>query len=100
MVKNMTIQNYLIVENNVVTNGCVWDGDVNTWTPPLDATMLVQATTPAIVWRLNFDKTDYVLTEVIGVGDIGFTWDGTVVTTNQPKPVIPPQPKTTGTMSA
>jgi hypothetical protein len=86
MVKNMTIQNYLVVENNVVTNVCVWDGDVNIWVPPLDATMLVQSTTPAIVWRLNSDKTDWVLTEVVGVGDIGFTWDGAVVTTNQPKP--------------
>lgn len=83
----MTIQNYLVVENNEVTNVCVWDGDVNTWTPPLDATMLVQFTTPAIVWKLNSDKTDYVLTEVVGAGDIGFTWDGKVVTTNQPKPI-------------
>ena len=100
MVKNMTIQNYLVVENNVVTNVCVWDGDINTWSPPLDATMLVQSITPAMIWELNVDKTDWVLTEVVGVGDIGFTWDGAVVTTNQPKPVIPPQPKTTGTMSA
>jgi len=82
----MTIQNYLIVENNIVTNVCVWDGDINTWTPPSDATMLVQATTPAMVWRLNTDNTDWVLTEIIGAGDIGFTWDGTVVTTNQLKP--------------
>ena len=96
----MTIQNYLVVENNIVTNVCVWDGDVNTWTPPADATMLIQATTPAMVWRLNADKTDWVLTEVLGVGDIGFTWDGTVVTTNQPKPVIPPQPTTTGLKTA
>jgi hypothetical protein len=86
MVNNMTIQNYLIVENNIVTNVCVWDGDINTWTPPSDATMLVQATTPAMVWRLNTDNTDWVLTEIIGAGDIGFTWDGTVVTTNQLKP--------------
>ena len=82
----MTIQNYLIVENNIVTNVCVWDGDINTWTPPSDATMLVQATTPAMVWRLNTDNTDWVLTEVVGAGDIGFTWNGTVVTTNQLKP--------------
>lgn len=82
----MTIQNYLVVENNIVTNVCVWDGDINTWTPPSDATMLAQATTPAMVWKLNTDNTDWLLTEVVGAGDIGFTWNGTVVTTNQLKP--------------
>ena len=96
----MTTQNYLMVENDVVTNVCVWDGNSDTWTPPADATMLVQATTPAMVWGLNADKTDWVLTEVLGVGDIGFTWDGTVVITNQSKPASIEQPATTGTMSA
>ena len=85
----MTTQNYLIVEANIVTNNVVWDGDVNTWTPPADSIQLIQATTPAMVWELNADKTDYVLTEQVGAGDIGFTWDGTVLTTNQPKPSIP-----------
>ena len=98
----MTTQNYLVVENNVVTNVCVWDGDTNTWQPPTDATMLVQADTQALVWRLNADKTDYVLVEVLGVGGIGFTWNTTtqVLTTNQTKPEVPVQPVTTGTMSA
>jgi hypothetical protein len=86
MVNNMTIQNYLVVENNIITNVCVWDGDINTWTPPSDATMLAQATTPAMVWKLNTDNTDWLLTEIVGAGDIGFTWNGTVVTTNQLKP--------------
>ena len=84
----MTTQNYLMVENNVVTNVCVWDGDSDTWTPPADATMLIQATTPAMVWQLNADKTDWVLTKVIGSGAIGFSWDGSVVTTNQLKPTL------------
>lgn len=97
----MTTQNYLVVENNVVTNVCVWDGDTNTWQPPADATMLIQSTTPAMVWELNADKTDYVLTEQIGAGSINFTWDGTAVITNEPKPPIPkPQPVTTGTQTA
>ena len=77
-----------MIQENVVTNVCVWDGDINTWTPPADATMLIQATTPAMVWQLNADKTDWVLTEVIGSGAIGFSWDGSVVTTNQPKPTL------------
>jgi hypothetical protein len=96
----MTTQNYLVVENNVVDNIVLWDGDINTWQPPTDATMLVQATTPAMIWELNADKTDNVLVEVVGVGQIGFTWNGTVLTTNQPKPPIPVQPVTTGTVIA
>jgi len=98
----MTTQNYLVVENNVVTNVCVWDGDVNTWTPPADATMLIQADTQALIWELNADKTAYVLTEVLGAGQIGFTWNTTtqVLTTNEPQPTIPVQPTTTGTQAA
>jgi len=96
----MTTQNYLLVENNVVTNLVVWDGDVNTWTPPLDATMLLQATTPAVVWGLNTEKTDYVLIEIVGEGAIGFTWNGTTLTTNQSKPNPVVQPQTTGTANA
>ena len=96
----MTTQNYLVVENNVVSNVCVWDGDINTWTPPSDATMLIQADTNAMVWELNTDKTAYVLTEKVGAGAIGFTWDGSVLTTNEPQPENPIQPVTTGTQTA
>ena len=99
----MTIQNYLIIESNVVNNICVWDGDTSTWTPPVDATMLVQSTTPALVWVLNSTKDGWILGEQIGVGSIGFTWDTTtqVLTTNEPQPAPPkPQPNTTGTVTA
>ena len=98
----MTVQVYLQVENNVVNNSVMWDGDTNIWQPPADATMLIQAITPAMVWELNTATPPvYVLTEVIGVGQIGFTWDGTVLTTNQPQPENPkPQPVTTGTKTA
>ena len=88
----MTTQNYLVVELDIVTNCIVWDGNTQTWQPPVNATMLVQETTPAIVWTpilVDGVITDYVLTEVIGAGNINFTWNGTVVTTNQPKPAIP-----------
>ena len=101
----MTTQNYLVIENNVVTNVCVWDGDVNTWIPPADATMLVQATTPAMVWELDTTliPPSYVLKEQTGIADIGFTWDGTVCTTNEPQPQPPKpssnQPTTTGTQT-
>ena len=88
----MTNQNYLVIENNIVTNVVLWDGNTDTWTPPSNAIMLIQSNIPAIVWtpiRVNNVITDFVLTEVMGAGNIGFTWDGTVVTTNDPKPDIP-----------
>jgi len=97
----MTTQNYLIVENNIVTNIIVWDGGSD-WVPPADATMLVQATTPAMVWTTPTETTPSVLEQVIGAGSIGFTWDGTALTTNESQPiyVAPIQPKTTGTKTA
>ena len=82
----MTIQNYLIIQNNVVTNIVLWDGDTNIWQPPADSIALVQATTPTMVWVSNEEHTVFTLTEQIGGSQIGFTWDGTVLTTNQPKP--------------
>lgn len=96
-------QNYLIVENNVVVNLITWDGNTQTWTPPADATMLVQSTTSAMVWQWNQTVTPPVwqLGQQIGVGSIGFTWNGSVLTTNEPQPTPPTpkadQPKTTGT---
>jgi hypothetical protein len=95
-------QNYLMVNSeNVVDNICVWDGNPNTWQPPEGYTMLVQATTPAMVWELNAEKTDYVLTEQIGMASIGFTWNGTVCTTNESKPNPPaPQPVADGVIEA
>lgn len=101
MAQEFIAQNYLVIENNVVTNVCIWDGDTTQWTPPAGSIALVQATTPAMVWELNADKTDYVLVETMGVGSISFTWDGTVLTTNQPKPKVPKsQPLTDGTVAA
>ena len=88
----MTTKNYLIIENNLVTNNVVWDGDTQTWIPPVDSIQIIQATTPAMIWVLNSDKTNYVLEEVIGFGEIGFTWDGSILTTNETKP-LPPKPK-------
>jgi hypothetical protein len=99
MVNNMTTQNYLMVQENIVTNLVFWDGNTQTWQPPQDATMLIQSITPTIVWKLNAEKTEYVLTNSIGDADIGFTWDGTVATTNQPQPEVPVQPVSEGTQT-
>jgi len=95
----MTAQNYLIVENNVVTNTVLWDGNPDTWQPPAGSIQLVQATTMALLWEAVTPITDPVvidLKEVLGAGAIGFAWDGTVLTTNQPKPSGFAQPITTG----
>jgi hypothetical protein len=90
----MNAQNYLAVNKatNVVDNVTVWDGDTQTWTPPESHLFLVQATTNAKVWELNAEGVDYDLVVVQGVGGIGFTWDGSVLTTNEPKPTIEPAP--------
>lgn len=87
----MTDQCYLMVNKstNIVENTCMWNGDTETWTPPSNVTMLIQSTTPAKIWELNTEKTDFVLTEKIGVGDKWFTWDGSVLTTHEEKPTLP-----------
>lgn len=100
MLQEFITQNYLIIEQNIVTNLVLWNGDTSQWTPPQGSIALVQATTPAMIWQLNADKTDYVLTEQVGAGAIGFTWNGTECITNEPKPNIPTQPTTTGTVTA
>jgi hypothetical protein len=82
----MSNQIYLLVQENVVTNTVVWDGNVNTWQPPSDATMLVQSITPTKIWKLNQDETEYVLVDSMGDASIGFIWNGSVATTNEPKP--------------
>jgi hypothetical protein len=90
----MTVQNYFVVQADVVTNLVIWDGDTNTWTPPADAIMLVQADTQALIWTpvvVDEKITDWILTETLGAGDIGFTWNETtqLLTTNQSKPEVP-----------
>lgn len=87
----MTMQNYLMINEstNTVDNICIWDGNLETWQPPSGFLMLVQATTPTMIWQINAEKTDYVLVEQMGGADIGFTWNGSVLTTNQPKPPVP-----------
>lgn len=75
-----------MVQENVVTNVIIWDGNPNTWTPPSDATMLVQATTPVMNWVWNIDTKTWSLQQEIGTGAVGYTWNGTILTTNLPEP--------------
>ena len=99
------IQDYLMVNEttNIVDNVVTWDGNPDTWNPPQGFLMLVQATTPAMVWLWDAQAKDYVLQEQMGAGTVGFTWDGTACITNEPKPELPKpapdQPNTTGTVT-
>lgn len=101
----MITQNYLIIESNVVTNTVVWDGNPQTWQPPAGSIQLIDVTTTAMIWQpvvVENKLTDWILGPELGAGDIGFTWDGSVLITNQPKPEIPPepvQPTTEGTQT-
>lgn len=92
----MSNQNYCMVntETNICDNICVWDGNPDTWTPPPHYLMLVQATTPAKVW--DWTGTEWVLQNELGAGSIGFTWDGTYLTTSDPMPLPPIQPAVNG----
>jgi hypothetical protein len=101
----MTNQNYLIIENNVVTNIVYWDGNTNTWQPPADSIQLIKSTVPALIWDTDgLVPPSWVLKEYMGVGDIGFLWDIStqILTTNQPKPdyPAPAKPLSTGTQPA
>lgn len=81
------MKTYLILENNVVVNTCVWDGDVNTWQPPQGVTLLLlQETTPTKIWA-EVDK-QFVLIDSVGDARVGFTYDGAVCTTNDEKPEV------------
>lgn len=77
---------------NVCDNVTLWDGDTSTWTPPEGHLMLVQATTLAKLWVLDAVTKTYVLVEFVGAGGVGFTWDGTYLTTNEPQPTAPTIP--------
>jgi hypothetical protein len=50
---------YAVVENGVVTNSIVWDGDTSKWEPPQSMTLVES-------------------TEATGYPNIGYTWNGTV----------------------
>ena len=77
---------YLTVENNVVTDMVTWDGNPDIWTPPENVLLLPLLTTLARTWVLNADKTAYVFEDILGRGSIGYTWDGTILTTYQTEP--------------
>lgn len=94
----MIEKDYYVVENNVVTNIVLWDGNIQTWQPPVGAIMLERATTPVMVWKFleviaeeeiaghTVITGEWKYVEEIGLGSVGFTWDGTKLITNEPDP--------------
>jgi hypothetical protein len=97
----MEPKNYLMIDlaTNVVDNNVIWDGNTQTWQPPENHIWFVDEETEAMTWVLNDDKTDWVLAPVLGAGGIGFTWNGTILTTPEPKPAPPAQPTSSGTQT-
>ncbi len=96
---NMTVQNYLMINQstNVVDNVCLWDGNSDTWQPPVGYLVIPQATTMALIWMWDAPIKDWVLAQVVGGAGIEFTWNGTECVTNEPKPAPQAnQPTTTG----
>lgn len=86
------MQNYLVINTgtNICDNIVLWDGDTSTWQPPDGHIALPADTIPAMIWVKDESliPPDYILREVMGAGGIGFTWDGSVLTTDQPKPAV------------
>lgn len=95
---DMTTQNYLMIyeATNIVENVCLWDGNSDTWQPPAGYLMMPQATTMGVIWFWDKPIDDWVLTQEMGTGQIGFIWNGTECVTNEPKPPKPKQPEVTG----
>ena len=87
----MAHKDYLVIQNSVVTNVVLWSGDVQEWAPPSDATMLLRDEVTALVWQATGSTADdWELREVLGAGGVGFTWDGSILTTDQLKPTVAP----------
>lgn len=85
---------------NTVDNVCLWDGNLDTWQPPTGYLMLIDDITPAKIWSWNKDQEIWVLVVQNGAGGIGFTWDGTYLTTPESMPPNPKnQPATQGTQN-
>ena len=91
----MTTQSYLIIESGVVTNIVMWDGNTETWVPPANSIQIVKDTVTTKLWE-PFTQTvdgktviDWHLIEVPAVAEVGYTWDGQYITTNEPKPTLP-----------
>jgi len=89
MVIKMEIQNYCMVNEQtaVCENVVLWDGNVSNWQPPEGYLLMLQSTTPAKNWVWDATGNQWILS-VSGEGQVGFSWDGTYLTTNEPQPTV------------
>lgn len=97
MVRVMDVQTYCIIDSQsgVCDNVTLWDGDMGVWQPPVKHIAVPQASTPSKVWVQVDNTQQWVLTETVGDGQIGYTWDGVCLTTNEapPSPTVAEQPQ-------
>lgn len=75
-------------QTNICDNAVVWDGDSSAWNPPNTHTLVERDIVEAVIWVPTSDALDFVLTPVLGQGDIGMRWDGVKLITTSEKPVI------------
>lgn len=86
----MSDTHYVInTTTKTVENIIIWDG-VSEWTPPDDHHVVAAISTPVKNWVFDSQSKDYTLQE-FGQANIGFTWDGTYIISNLPKPVMTPE---------
>lgn len=82
----MEVKKYLMINTN--TNICVniilWDGDETNYKPPEGYILLTKDDIKAVNWY--WTGTEWTLTEFMGQGEIGYTWDGEKLTTPYEKP--------------
>jgi hypothetical protein len=90
MVIDMETQNYFAIntKNNICENTVVWDGKQESWTLVGDWLLLPQTTTPAKVWNYDVQTKTWFLDVHIGRGNIGFTWGGEHLVTNEDQPTV------------
>ena len=86
----MTVQTYFVINTSVdpavCENICVWDGNTETWNPGQDYITIPVEGTNALVWSYEKSSNSFILVECDGGGKVGYTWNGTNLVTNVPKP--------------
>jgi len=79
------MKNYLVIENGIVVNAVVWDGNTETWTPPENLILMAEDAAKVKGWSWNAGIKDWeaYVADNVQPG-IGFAWDGEFLI--QPKP--------------
>ena len=49
----MSVMRYAMIKDGVVQNICLWDGDLNTWTPPEDMTVIAAPENIGVGWSYS-----------------------------------------------